>query len=262
MATHADRLRLQGVMTMYVTPTIPWDNNNPVKRALDDAGIEGFEYHLIPCKEAVLQHLEDPRTPVAGGVARAPLPALIILRIQQAIAFYHHVSCIMKASMDITIYADDTLFREFLVAEYDANTPLLPWKIRIEKERSSKLRDVKRSLQRPNPANFPILKEDKMYTKWLREFSQNLTQSGLAHTVVLTHTVEDAEIDDIECQMTMRILYRVVQTPRARQILDAYIDTNDTVQHGRKSSVLLRSVCPRSCMPRRSPHTLLPSAFT
>ena len=63
MATAADRQPLQDAMTMHVTPGVPWDNTNPVKRALDDAGIQGFEHHLIPCKEAVLQHLEDPSTP-------------------------------------------------------------------------------------------------------------------------------------------------------------------------------------------------------
>ena len=51
MATAADRQRLQDAMTMCVTPGMLWDNNNPVKWAFDDAGIQGFEHHLVPCKK-------------------------------------------------------------------------------------------------------------------------------------------------------------------------------------------------------------------
>ena len=227
-ATGADIDLLRETLQMYICPGVPWDDRNPLKRALDAAGIRGWAYDFIPCHESYLQDLYDPDP--GPGLPPERISVNIIQRLIQLQQFYHFVSYQMVADADLTLLGDDSFFRQFLLAEYDSQNRIGPWRLRRSRERRDLLRDTKRSLQRPNPQNFPNIKEDKHYAKWLIEFSQNLEQAGLAHCVDSTFAPEDNEIFGVERAAVMRILMKVIQLPRSRQELEKHIAKNDTQQ--------------------------------
>ena len=83
--------------------------------------------------------MNDPIGPDPTAANPTPLAPLTLLRLQQVQQFYHYVSHVTKQAADITIYPDDTLFREFLLAVYDSTTPVPPWKSRLKKERKAQL---------------------------------------------------------------------------------------------------------------------------
>ena len=228
-ATGADIDLLRETLQMYICPGVPWDDRNPLKRALDAAGMRGFACDFIPCHESYLQDLHDPDP--GGGVPPERISANITQRLIQLQQFYHFASYQMADDADLTLLDDDSFFRQFLLAECDSQNRIGPWRQRRNRERRDLLRDAKRSLQRPNPQNFPQIKEDKEhYAKWLIEFIQNLEQAGLAHCVDSTYVPDDKEIFSIERAAVMRILMKVIQLPRSRQELEKCIAKNDTQQ--------------------------------
>ena len=148
-ATGEDMDLLRDAISMYVTTGTPWDNTNPLKRALDAAGMQGFACDFIPCHENYLQELVDPDP--GGGLPPTRISANITQRLMQLQQFYHYASHQMGEDVDLTLLGDDGFFRQFLLAEHDSQNRIGPWRQRRNRERRDLLRDTKRSLQRPNP---------------------------------------------------------------------------------------------------------------
>ena len=127
-ATGADIDLLRETLQMYICPGVPWDDRNPLKRALDAAGTRGWAYDFIPCHESYLQELCDPNP--GAGLPPERISANIIQRLIQLQQFYHFVSYQMVADADLTLLGDDSFFRQFLLAEYDSQNRIGPWRLR------------------------------------------------------------------------------------------------------------------------------------
>ena len=124
-ATGADMDLLRDTLLMCICPGAPWDNNNPLKRALDAAGMRGFAHDFIPCHENSLQDLCDPDP--GGGAAPARLSANITQRLMQLQQFYHYASHQMGDDVDLTLLGDGGFFGQFLLAKCDSQNRIGPW---------------------------------------------------------------------------------------------------------------------------------------
>ena len=57
-ATADDIARLRATILKYVCPGRAWDDTNPIYRAFEAVGIEGFLYDFIPFPERFIEGLE------------------------------------------------------------------------------------------------------------------------------------------------------------------------------------------------------------
>ena len=206
--------RLKNTMELYGV-TKNFAAGDEVYDELHNAGVETFHDFITLSKEDI--------------TSLSLTKLMTSRRLIQIQAFYHFASLTKRQDVAIDVMKSDMLFKEFLISEYDPNSDVVPWKVAIQREEKARIKEAKKSIEKPNPDKFPKLRDEKMYPKWLKDTRQQFQLHDMEYTIDRTVTKPSILLFETMKKVATRILLTQVVLEKGKVAMEPHITANDSI---------------------------------
>ena len=205
--------------------SVPDDGNyddNEVVRALDDAGIVGFNDDFIGLSEADIQSLQVP--PTTAGQPYRPLPAAKRRKLIVLLSYYHAGSRSLGAPIIITTVPKAS-YDDYRTSQYGSTKPIVPWN--VNSGTNTDLTDWKKNVK-PVRADFKEFRDEVYWIRQKERIVTTLESQNLEHLIQVGYRVTNKQLDDSQQKWLYKVFQDIMQAPAAKAIVTAHLTDKNT----------------------------------
>ena len=181
--TTKETARLKDVFVSFLGIEEATYDDDPIVRALANAGVTGFFNHFIMLNPDAIDGLIIP--PSSTHTTARHLNVAQSNLLKMTLGYFHHVSRKRGRVVDISKIPKE-LFDEYRLVAYDPTNPIIPWMnplpaskvTQAEKDVNDWARIVK-----PSKSDYKELKDEAYWIQWLETFCTTIESQGLQHLV-------------------------------------------------------------------------------
>ena len=209
-----DTERLKYVCLTFLNVSATNYEDQDVPKALEAAGVEGFNADFIGLSEADILALEVPSTTTSPP---KKLQLVKYRKLIQILAYFHDRSRLKDQAIDIST-VNITAFNNFAVGLYRPDQPIVPFGVAKTQTDDTDL-DNWRKHVKPNGKDFKDFKDEYSWDKAKEQIMITLDAQNLSHLIDPNHVPTNARLDKAQSTWLFKVFTDIMIAPRAKSIV-------------------------------------------
>ena len=217
------RLKYCGV-TFWGVPDQNYADQD-IPKALQAAGIVGFNSDFIGLAEVDIDALIVPADPVNNEPAKKPR-IMDYRRLKALLAYFHDRSRKIKNGHISIASATKANFEAYLTGSHRPDQPIIPHNVPLPDQDDEALNNWRKHVK-PNEKAFKPFKDEATWMRTKDQIKITLNSQNLSHVIDESHTVTNPRLDTAQQEWFYKVLDDIMITPRARTVVMNNKDTRD-----------------------------------
>ena len=222
--SQADKVRLKANLTKFLRIEEATYSNDPIVRALEDAGVTEWNNEFMVLGETYIDQLMVPGARATDPpVPLAPMPKINLKCLAQ---FAHDAARKHGSYIDLD-NIDVSAFDAYRITSFNSTSKLVLWNEEKPEAVSTEMVNWKKNV-RPSRSDFKEFRDITYWTRTKERIVTMLQAQNLKHLIDEKFKVMNKTLDDAQQAWLYKVFQDIMVEPSARKIVTDHLTTKQT----------------------------------